>query len=203
MAADTGNARVLAVCRDELHRFSKAPVEAISLVAGLGVVGDAHAGTLVQHRSRVRRDPNQPNLRQVHLIQSELFDVAREHGYELSPGDLGENILTAGVDLLDLPTDTRLIFGEAVVRLTGLRNPCAQINAFRPGLLKVVLTTSDGSPTDGPAPPTGSPEARSANGQVVRRAGVMGVVERSGDVRPGQRIRIEAPAGPFRPLEPV
>lgn len=115
---------VVAVSRDATHRFSKQPVDSITLVAGLGVLGDAHAGTLVQHRSRVRRDPNQLNLRQVHLIHAELLDEARDFGYELRPGDLGENILTAGVDLLGMATDTRLSFGAATVRLTGLRNPC-------------------------------------------------------------------------------
>ncbi|GMA38535.1 MOSC domain-containing protein [Mobilicoccus caccae] len=137
---------VEAVSRDEVHRFSKTPVESILLVAGLGVAGDAHAGTLVQHRSRVRRDPNQLNLRQVHLIHAELFDEARSRGYELRPGDLGENILTSGVNLVGLPVDTTLTIGDAVIRLTGLRNPCAQINEFRPGLLKVVLEKPDGSP---------------------------------------------------------
>lgn len=147
---------VKAVSRDELHRFSKERVEAILLVAGLGVAGNAHSGTLVQHRSRVRRDPNQPNLRQVHLIHAELFDEARSMGYELAPGDLGEDILTLGLDLLRLPVDTRLTIGEAVIRLTGLRNPCAQINQFQPGLLKVVLEKPDGTPQEEPAPPTGT-----------------------------------------------
>jgi hypothetical protein len=115
--------RVVAVSRDESHGFSKVPAESITLVAGLGVLGDAHAGTLVQHRSRVRRDPNQPNLRAVHLLQAEVFDDARATGFELGPGDLGENVLTADLDLLGLPTGTLLNFGGPVVRLTGLRNP--------------------------------------------------------------------------------
>src|SRR3954469_500365 len=144
--------RVVAVSRHESHGFSKVPAESITLVAGLGVVGDAHAGTLVQHRSRVRRDPNQPNLRQVHLLHAEVFDDARAMGFELGPGDLGENILTADLDLLGLPTGTLLDVGGPVVRLTGLRNPCAQINALRPGLLKVVLSRADGTPTDEPDP---------------------------------------------------
>lgn len=193
--------RVVAVSRDEMHRFSKVPVDSISLVAGLGVVGDAHAGTLVQHRSRVRRDPNQLNLRQVHLIHAELFAEARAMGYELSPGDLGENILTAGVDLLGLPVGTRLVMGAAVVRLTGLRNPCVQINDFRPGLLKVVLEKADGTPTDEPAPSTGSPQL--ATVELVRKAGVMAVVERGGDVRAGQLVVVERPDGPHQPLAPV
>jgi len=192
--------RVVAVSRDGTHRFSKVPVDAITLVAGLGVLGDAHAGTLVQHRSRVRRDPDQPNLRQVHLIHAELFEDARELGYELGPGDLGENVLTAGLDLLGLPTGTLLDLGGPVVRLTGLRNPCAQINTFRPGLLKVVMARADGTPTDEPAPSTASPE--SATAQVVRKAGVMAVVERGGDVRPGQPITVTLP-DTRTPLVPV
>lgn len=184
-----------------MHRFSKPPADSILLVAGLGVAGDAHAGTLVQHRSRVRRDPNQLNLRQVHLIHAELFDEARSVGYELAPGDLGENILTVGLDLLGLPVDTTLTIGEAVIRLTGLRNPCAQINEFRPGLLKVVLEKTDGSPQEQPAPSTGS--AGSASVSLVRKAGVMGVVERGGTVRAGLPITVGLPERPHEPLKPV
>lgn len=193
--------RVVAVSRDATHRFSKVPAESITLVAGLGVLGDAHAGTLVQHRSRVRRDPNQPNLRQVHLIHAEVFDDARAMGYELGPGDLGENVLTADLDLLGLPTGTLLDLGGPVVRLTGLRNPCAQINAFRPGLLKVVLSRADGTPTDEPASSTASPEAATA--AVIRKAGVMAVVERGGEVAPGQPITVSLPEPPHTPLAPV
>jgi MOSC domain-containing protein YiiM len=177
------------------------PASSITLVAGLGVLGDAHAGTLVQHRSRVRRDPNQPNLRQVHLIHAEILEEARAMGYELGPGDLGENILTVGLDLLGLPTGTLLDLGGPVVRVTGLRNPCAQINAFRPGLLKVVLLRADGTPTDEPAPSTASPE--SATAPVIRKAGVMAVVERGGEVRPGQPITVTLPDTPRTPLGPV
>lgn len=195
------NPRVVAVSRDEMHRFSKVPVERITLVAGLGVVGDAHAGTLVQHRSRVRRDPNQLNLRQVHLIHAELFEEARAHGHELGPGDLGENILTEGVPLLGLPTGTVLQVGDARLRLTGLRNPCAQINDFRPGLLKVVLARHDGTPLDRPGPSTSSGGAAGAG--LVRKAGVMSVVEHGGDVRPGDEVSVVLPPGPHRPLEPV
>jgi len=193
--------RILAISLDQTHRFSKVPAEAITLVAGLGVLGDAHAGTLVQHRSRVRRDPNQPNLRQVHLISAEVLDEARAMGYELGPGDLGENVLTADLDLLELPTGTLLDLGGPVVRLTGLRNPCAQINDFRPGLLKVVLSRADGTPTDEPAPSTSSPEFTTT--PVIRKAGVMAVVERGGEVRPGQAIRVVRPDPPHVPLEPV
>jgi MOSC domain-containing protein YiiM len=192
---------VVAVARDEMHRFSKMPVDSITLVSGLGVAGDAHAGTLVQHRSRVRRDPNQLNLRQVHLIHSELFVDAHAMGYELSPGDLGENILTSGIDLLGLPVDTRLLIGDAIIRLTGLRNPCAQINEFRPGLLKVVLEKVDGTPTEEPAPSTGSAEIASV--QRIRKAGVMAVVERGGQVHAGQVVVVHPPDEPHQPLAPI
>ncbi len=193
--------RVVAVSRDNTHRFSKVPVESITLVAGLGVLGDAHAGTLVQHRSRVRRDPNQPNLRQVHLLHVEVFDDARALGYELGPGDLGENVLTADLDLLGLPTGTLLDLGGPVVRLTGLRNPCAQINDFRPGLLKAVLSRGDGTPTDEPAPSTASPEIATVT--VIRKAGVMAVVEVGGEVVPGRAITVRLPEAPHTPLVPV
>ncbi|WP_134323381.1 MOSC domain-containing protein [Cumulibacter soli] len=193
--------KVIAVSRDETHRFSKVPVDSISLIAGIGVLGDAHAGRLVQHRSRVRRDPNQPNLRQVHLLQEELFSEARKEGYELSPGDLGENILTSGIDLLNLPTGCILNVGDARIRLTGVRNPCVQINQFRAGLLKVVLAQEDGTPVAEPAPSTGSPEISRI--QLIRKAGVMAVVERSGNVRPGDPVSIALPPEPHAPLAPV
>lgn len=176
---------VLGVSKDYHHRFSKQPCESITLVEGLGVDGDAHAGITVQHRSRVAVDPTQPNLRQVHLIHSEFFDEAREHGYELSQGNLGENVLTAGLDLLSLPRHTRIhLGGQAVVRVTGLRNPCQQINEFRSGLLKVAVT-------------------RDKNGELVRKAGIMGVVEHGGSVHPGDTIRVELPPEPYLPLDRV
>jgi MOSC domain-containing protein YiiM len=182
---ETADSVVMGVSRDRQHRFSKQPCESITLLEGLGVEGDAHAGITVQHRSRVAADPTQPNLRQVHLIPSEFFDEAREQGYELAQGDLGENVLTAGLDVLALPRDTRLHLGEqAVVRVTGLRNPCQQINDFRSGLLKVAIT-------------------RDANGELVRRAGIMGVVERGGVVAPSDTIRVELPPGPHIPLDRV
>ena len=176
---------VLAVSLRAGHHFSKMPTLSIRLLRGLGVAGDAHMGETVKHRSRVRKDPTQPNLRQVHLIPSEFFDEAREQGYELAQGDLGENVLTAGLDVLALPRDTRLHLGEqAVVRVTGLRNPCQQINDFRSGLLKVAIS-------------------RDANGELVRRAGIMGVVERGGVVAPSDTIRVELPPGPHIPLDRV
>lgn len=177
--------RVLAVHRSGSHTFSKYAEEAITLVEGVGVQGDAHAGATVKHRSRVARDPSQPNLRQVHLLQAELFDelVARDHA--VFPGDLGENVTTRGVDLLALPVGTRLrLGGHAEVEVTGLRNPCVQIDRFQPGLMRAVLD-------------------RDAAGDLVRKAGVMAVVVRGGVVRPDDALQVILPAGPHRRLEPV
>jgi MOSC domain-containing protein YiiM len=176
---------VRAVSRGATHTFSKPNHPGIRLLAGLGVEGDAHAGVTVKHRSRVARDPSAPNLRQVHLIHEELFADVAAHGFDVRPGDLGENVTTAGVDLLGLPTGTLLYLGpDAVVEVTGLRNPCAQIEAFRPGLLKRVVR-------------------RAADGQLVRLAGVMGVVRVGGEVHPGDPIRVDLPTGPHTALEPV
>jgi len=167
------------------HEFSKRFVEQIGLIAGVGVAGDAHAGPLVKHRSRVRADPTQPNLRQVHLLEAELFETLAAAGHQVNPGDLGENITTSGVDLHALPVGSILLIGdEALVAITGLRNPCAQIERFQPGLLDHVLL-------------------RHADGEVVRRAGIMGVVVRGGLVRLVDRIRVAAPPGPPRALERV
>lgn len=181
----TQTTRVVSVSRDDEHRFSKAVVDEVVLVAGLGVEGDAHAGATVQHRSRVARDPSQPNLRQVHLIQGELLDELAAAGHDVPPGGLGENVLTHGVDLLGLPTGTVLHLGaEAVVEVTGLRNPCAQIEGFDEGLLRLVVGRDD-------------------DGAIVRRAGVMAVVRYGGTVRAGDALRVELPAGEQRPLAPV
>lgn len=178
-------AEVLAVASSAAHDFSKPTRPVIRLLAGLGVEGDAHCGTTVRHRSRVRTDPSQLNLRQVHLIQVELFEEPELAPFALRPGDLGENVLTAGVDLLCLPRGTCLTLGAtAVVEVTGLRNPCAQIETFRPGLLAAVLR-------------------RAADGSLVRRAGVMAVVRVGGDVRPGDPIAIALPERPWRTLERV
>ncbi len=182
-------AEVLAVSRDSAHRFSKRPCANIMLLAGLGVAEDAHNGVTVQHRSRVAADPAQPNLRQVHLMHAELFDELSAQGFEVSAGQLGENVTTRGLDLLSLPTGTRLHLGAAaLVELTGLRNPCAQIERFglawRPGLLAAVLGTD-------------------AAGNLVRKAGVMGVVIAGGAVRAGDRIGVERPPEPWRALERV
>jgi MOSC domain-containing protein YiiM len=179
------SATVVSVSRLAEHRFSKSPIDAIRLLAGLGVEGDAHCGDKVKHRSRVRQDPSQPNLRQVHLIHAELFDELAARGFEVAPGDLGENVSTFGIDLLGLSTGTVLRIGEtATVRITGLRNPCAQIDEFNRGLLSAVVGRDDG-------------------GNVVRKAGVMGVVLVGGPVRAGDSIVIEQPPGPHTPLVPV
>ncbi|GAA2400102.1 MOSC domain-containing protein [Streptomyces glaucosporus] len=176
---------VTAVSSNGTHSFTKPNRDSITLLAGLGVEGDAHAGVTVKHRSRVAKDPTQPNLRQVHLIHEELFDEVGEAGFKVRPGELGENITTRGIDLLGLPTGTLLrIGGEAVVELTGLRNPCLQIDNFQNGLLKQVL-------------------GRDADGNVIRKAGVMGVVRTGGVVRPGDAIGVELPDGPHRPLDRV
>ncbi|MER0241935.1 MOSC domain-containing protein [Streptomyces sp. HSW2009] len=178
-------AAVIAVCSDGEHAFSKPVRERITLLAGLGVEGDAHLGVTVQHRSRVAQDPTQPNLRQVHLIHSELFTELDAAGFRVHPGDLGENVTTSGVDLLGLPVGTLLHLGaEAVVEITGLRNPCRQIDGFSDGLLKQVV-------------------GRDAQGEIVRKAGVMGVVRTGGAVHPGDEIRVVLPVGPHRPLERV
>ena len=176
---------VIAVSARRGHHFSKTNALEIRLVAGVGVDGDAHAGVTVKHRSRVARDATQPNLRQVHLIHAELFEDLRGQGFEIAPGDLGENVTTSGIDLLGLPTGALLHLGaSAIIEVTGLRNPCAQIERFRPGLLAAVLTRAD-------------------DGSLVRKSGIMGVVRAGGDLRPGDAIRVEVPPDAARKLEVV
>lgn len=178
-------AHVVAVARAAEHRFSKTAVPEIRLIAGLGVEGDAHAGATVQHRSRVARDPSQPNLRQVHLIHAELLEEVDAAGFTVPPGAMGENVTTRGLDLLALPTGTRLRLGDdAVVEVTGLRNPCLQIDGYERGLLRRMV-------------------GRDAGGGIVRRAGVMSVVVAGGGVRVGDPIAVLLPAGPPRDLQPV
>jgi MOSC domain-containing protein YiiM len=180
-----GSGRVVAVCSARGHGFSKPAVFSIRLLAGLGVAGDAHAGSTVKHRSRVARDPAQPNLRQVHLIHAELFDELAAAGFSVGPGQLGENVTTCGVDLLALSAGARLRLGDrAVIEVTGLRNPCVQLDRFSRGLMAAVL-------------------GRDAEGRLVRKAGVMGVVLAGGDVQAGDRILAELPAGPHRRLDVV
>lgn len=175
---------VVAVHRCPDHRFSKPAEPSITLLAGLGVEGDAHAGVTVKHRSRVARDPSQPNLRQVHLIHGELLDELAAKGFVVGPGDMGENITTRGLDLLGLPTGAVLRIGRAAIEITGLRNPCNQLNLFRPGLMNAVLE-------------------QGAGGALIRKAGVMGVVLAGGVVTAGDRITVEPPDGPQAPLKPV
>ena len=177
--------QVVAVARDDAHRFSKPTRPAITLVAGIGVEGDAHAGETVQHLSRVRRDPATPNLRQVHLIHSELFELMAARGHRIEPGGMGENITTVGVDLLGLSRGTRLEIGDdAVVEVTGLRNPCTQIDGLSQGLMKELVYVDDA-------------------GDTVRLAGVMSIVLAGGEVRPGDGIRVVPPAGAHEPLQAV
>lgn len=179
------SATVEAVSRSATHSFSKPNEPSIELLEGLGVAGDAHLGVTVQHRSRVAADPTQPNLRQVHLIQSELHDELRAAGFRVAAGDMGENITTRGIDLLGLPRGTRLyIGGQAVVEVTGLRNPCVQLDHFQDGLLSAVLD-------------------RDAQGKLVRKAGIMGVVLAGGVIHPGDSIRAELPPPPHEALDRV
>ncbi|WP_285735747.1 MOSC domain-containing protein [Kitasatospora phosalacinea] len=176
---------MVAVSSNGEYSFTKPNREGIRLLEGLGVEGDVHAGVTVKHRSRVRQDPSQPNLRQVHLMHAELFEELAEAGFTVGPGQLGENVTTRGVDLLGLPVGALLHLGDgAVVEVTGLRNPCAQIDGFRPGLLKQVVGRDD-------------------SGAVVRKAGIMGVVRSGGVVRPGDGITVTLPPEPHQPLERV
>ena len=176
---------VVAVSRSPGHTLSKPNADSIRLVAGLGVEGDAHQGATVKHRSRVAKDPTVPNLRQVHLIHAELFDELRGGGFAVSPGLMGENVTTRGVDLLGLPTGARLRLGpDAVIEVTGLRNPCRQLNKLQPGLMDATL-------------------ARDAAGNLVRKAGIMGIVLTGGEVREGDAIAVELPPGPRHALQPV
>jgi MOSC domain-containing protein YiiM len=176
---------VASVHRNASHTFSKEQVEAVMVVAGLGVQGDAHSGSTVQHLSRVAADPTQPNLRQVHLLHGELHDELQASGFRVYPGDLGENITTRGIKLLDLPVGSVLKIGDtAMIALTGLRNPCKQINAFQEGLLGKVL-------------------GRDEEGHLVRKGGVMGVVVHGGRIEAGDTIAISLPPEPFIPMERI
>jgi len=176
---------VVAVSRSQSHSFSKQNQSSIRLIEGLGVEDDAHQGITVKHLSRVARDPTQPNLRQVHLIHAELHDELGAAGFEVRAGDLGENVTTRGIPLLELPIGSRLRLGaSAVIEITGLRNPCVQIDRFRPGLLGNVV-------------------GRDESGAVWRKTGIMSVVITGGEVRPGDAIEVELPPEPHRALEVV
>lgn len=177
-------AQVIAVCINAQHTFSKQQCDSIELIAGYGVRGDAHAGKTVQHLSRVKVDPYAPNLRQVHLIHEELFSELAHHGYNIQPGDLGENITTSGINLLSLSEGTQLHLGSgAVVEITGLRNPCKQIENFRTGLLECVVSR-DGE-------------------RIFRQTGVMGIVRKGEIVKPGDTIQIPNTPAPHIPLNVV
>jgi MOSC domain-containing protein YiiM len=176
---------VIAVARSVTHDFSKPVCDEIELLAGLGVAGDAHQGVSVKHRSRVARDPGQPNLRQVHLIHAELHDELADAGFAVAAGEMGENVVTRGIDLLGLPAGARLHLGpDAIVEVTGLRNPCHQLDRFQKGLMQAVLD-------------------RDAAGNLVRKAGVMSIVLVGGKVRAGDVIEIEMPTAPLHPLAVV
>ena len=176
---------VTAVSRSSRHTLVKTNEASVRLMAGLGIEGDAHQGTTVKHRSRVARNPAAPNLRQVHLIHAELHDELRQRGLEVKAGQMGENITTSGVDLLGLATGTRLYIGDtAIIEVTGLRNPCAQLDKIQPGLMAATLD-------------------RDGEGRLVRKAGIMGIVLATGEVRAGDPVRVEPPPPPRRPLAVV
>ena len=176
---------VTAVSRSATHTLIKPNQDSIRILAGLGVEGDAHQGESVKHRSRVAQNPNQPNLRQVHLMHAELHDELKAAGFDVLVGQMGENVTTRGIDLLGLPTNTRLHLGEsAVVEVTGLRNPCAQLDKIQPGLMAATLDKDE-------------------KRNIIRKAGIMGIVLSGGDVRPGDAIRVELPPEPHKPLAPV
>jgi MOSC domain-containing protein YiiM len=178
-------ATVLAVHLSATHSMRKFVAPSIMLIADLGVEGDAHAGVTVKHRSRVAADPTQPNLRQVHLVHAELFDELAAQGFALTPGLIGENVTTRGIDLLGLPRGSSLHLGaEAVVEVTGLRNPCTQLDGIQPGLMRACL-------------------GRDASGAPVRKAGIMGVVRAGGAVRAGDPITATLPSGPFEKMQRV
>jgi hypothetical protein len=182
---NTESGVVAALSRSPTHSMSKPNTDSIRLLAGLGVEGDAHQGATVRHRSRVAKNSETPNLRQVHLIHAELFEELRERGFTVSPGLMGENVTTSGIDLLALPAGTRLHLGDAaVVEVTGLRNPCRQLNSLQPGLMEATLD-------------------RDGDGNLIRKAGIMGIVVSGGIVRPGDPIRATLPPAPHRPLAPV
>jgi MOSC domain-containing protein YiiM len=176
---------VIAVSCSGSHSMSKPAQGTIKLLAGLGVEGDAHLGKTDQHLYHMKKDPTRVNLRQVHLIHSELHEELRASGFELAPGEMGENVTTSGIDLLGLPTGTRLHLGDAaIIEVTGLRNPCHQLNKVRPGLMAATLD-------------------KDADGNLIRKAGVMAIVVEGGAVRAGDSIDIELPATPHQKLKPV
>jgi MOSC domain-containing protein YiiM len=181
----TDSPLVVAVCSSPNHNFSKFVREKIYIISGIGVENDVHSGKKVKHRSRVTQNPNQPNLRQVHLIHVELFEELKQKGFEISCGEIGENITTKNLDLLNLPRNTILEIGAtAKIKVTGLRNPCYQLNDLQDGLMNAVLEINN-------------------NGELIRKAGIMGIVIKSGEIKAGDLIKIELPNEPFEKLERV
>ena len=176
---------VIALHRSAVHNFSKQPETSLNLLQGLGIEGDAHMGATVKHRSRVAANPNQPNLRQVHLLHAEMIDEIRGKGFDIKSGDVGENITTHGIDLINLPRHTRLHIGSSVIlSVTGLRNPCAQLDNFQSGLTQAFL-------------------GKTADGKLIRKAGIMAIVLESGAIHQGDEIRLELPSPPHLMLERV
>lgn len=185
MTEFSGIPSVVAVSKSQKHNFSKSNCDSITLLTGLGVDGDAHLGKTVKHRSRVKVDPTKPNLRQVHLISIELIETLKNQGFRVERGIMGENITTANLDLLSLPTGTILKIGtDAIIQITGLRNPCKQLDNFQDGLMSAVLD-------------------RSSSGELIRKAGVMGIVLAGGQVKPEDTISVQLPDKPHEPLKPV
>ncbi len=182
--APTSDRRVVSVAKDGTHRFSKIACEEIHLIEGEGVEGDAHRGVTVKHRSRVKIDPTQPNLRQVHLIQFEILEELQAKGFKVDPATIGENVTTQGVDLLGLPRDTRLAIGETDIQITGLRNPCGQLDGFQKGLTAALLD-------------------KTTSGELTRKAGVMAIVLKGGVIKPGDPIAVYLPPEPHQKLERV
>jgi len=177
-------AAVIAVCCDSKHNLIKPTRDHIILVAGFGVQGDAHYGETVQHLYDKRRNPDAPNLRQVHLIHTEFFDELSEKGFTVKPGQMGENITTRGIDLLGLSRGTKLHIGEAVIEITGLRNPCSKLNKIQEGLLPASLGQWD-------------------DGTMLAKTGVMAIILKGGKVRPKDLIKVETPDSPHIRLTPV
>ena len=178
--------KVIAVNKSPTHQVTKESFQSIEIITGLGVAGDAHMGKFVKHRSRVAADPTQPNLRQVHLIHTELFDELKEKGFQIEPGMMGENISTQGIDLLSLPRGTQLHIGNdnVCLEITGLRNPCIQLDGIQAGLMKAVLDKDE-------------------NGKLIRKAGIMSIVISGGIINRGDHISIKLPSQPHYPLEKV
>jgi MOSC domain-containing protein YiiM len=177
-------ATIIALSKSSTHTMRKFNENSLNLLTGLGVEDDAHNGVTVKHRSRVAQDPTQPNLRQIHLIHSELHDELKAKGFNVAYGQMGENITTRGIDLLDLPRGTLLKIGDAVIEITGLRNPCAQLNGIQDGLMHAVL-------------------GRDEQNNLIRKAGIMGIVLNGGTIKVQDSIHVELPSAPFIPLERV